>query len=171
MFLVDSVSGWVWINIGQKSDVRLDMSFQVLRADSATSSLMPIGEIRVKEILKGNIARCRIDALDDQANFPIQGDVIRNPNFNSRQYFSYCLIGKFGGSSSRMTHQQWTTKLQELGFRVVTSLTGDTDVMVLGEDWKTDPLYVKAKDEGLEFEKMTEKELMWFLGLDGPESR
>lgn len=171
VFLVDAVSGWVWINIGQKSDVRLEMSFQVLRADPSLPSLMPVGEIRVKEIVRGNVARCRIDALDDPAVFPRQGDIIRNQTFNDRQYYSYCLVGKFGGNSSRYTYQQWVTKLSEMGFRVVQRISGSTDVAVLGQDWRSDPVYLKAREEGLEFETMTEKELMWFLALEGPESR
>lgn len=171
VFLVDNVSGWVWINIGQRSDVRLDMSFQVLRADPALPSLMPVGEIRVKEILRGNVARCRIDALDDQNVMPRQGDIVRNPNFNDRQYYSYCLVGKFGGNSSRFTYQQWVTKLHEMGFHVVQRISGSTDVAILGEDWRNDPAYIKAREEGLEFETMTEKDLMWFLGLEGPEAK
>jgi len=171
VFLVDNVSGWVWINIGQKSDVRLDMSFQVLRADPSLPSLMPVGEIRVKEILRGNVARCRIDALDDQGVMPRQGDIVRNPNFNDRQYYSYCLVGKFGGRSSRYTYEQWVTKLSEMGFRVVQRVSGSTDVAILGEDWRSDPAYLKAREEGLEFETMTEKDLMWFLGLEGPEAK
>jgi hypothetical protein len=171
VFLVDNVSGWVWINIGQKSDVRLDMSFQVLRADPSLPSLMPIGEIRVKEILRGNVARCRIDALDDQGVMPRQGDIVRNPNFNDRQYYSYCLVGKFGGNSTRYTYQQWVTKLTEMGFHVVQTITGSTDVAILGEDWRSDKVYLKSKEEGLEFETMTEKDLMWFLGLEGPEAK
>jgi hypothetical protein len=171
VFLVDNVSGWVWINIGQKSDVRLDMSFQVLRADPSLPSLMPVGEIRVKEILKGNVARCRIDALDDAGVMPRQGDIVRNPNYNARQYYSYALVGKFGGNSTRYTYQQWVTKLSEMGFRVVQDIGGSTDVAILGEDWRSDPVYMKAKEQGLEFETMTEKDLMWFLGLDGPEAK
>lgn len=171
VFLVDTVSGWVWINIGQKSDVRLDMSFQVLRADPSLPSLMPVGEVRVKEILRGNIARCRIDALDDPTIMPKQGDIIRNPNFNDRQYFSYCLVGKFGGGNSRFTYQQWVTKLTDLGFRIVPTIRADTDVAILGADWNEDPIFKAAREEGLDFERMTEKELMWFLGLEGPESR
>ncbi len=171
VFLVDNVSGWVWINIGQASDVRLDMSFQVLRADPSLPSLMPVGEIRVKEILRGNVARCRIDALDDLGVMPRQGDIVRNPNYNARQYYSYCLVGKFGGNSSNYTYQQWVTKLTEMGFRVVQRISGSTDVAILGEDWRSDKVYLKAKEEGLEFETMTEKDLMWFLGLEGPEAK
>ena len=45
------------------------------------------------------------------------------------------------------------------------------DVAILGEEWRSDKVYLKAKEEGLEFETMTEKDLMWFLGLEGPEAK
>jgi hypothetical protein len=54
---------------------------------------------------------------------------------------------------------------------VVQTITGSTDVAILGEDWRSDKVYLKSKEEGLEFETMTEKDLMWFLGLEGPEAK
>jgi hypothetical protein len=60
VFLVDDTSGYVWINIGQKSGVQLEQTFQVVRPSANLSSETQIAEIRVKELLRGNVARCRV---------------------------------------------------------------------------------------------------------------
>lgn len=169
IFLVDPKSGYVWINIGQKSDVRKNQTFQVLRADASRSSELPIGEIRVQEVLRGNIARCRVDALDDASVYPQAGDIIRNPNFSDRQYHSWALVGEFGGSYSKLTRQQLTDLLRSVGFRVTTSIDATTDAVVIGGNWDKDPEFIRAEERRLNFEKYPEEEVLWFLGMTGPE--
>lgn len=169
IFLVDTKSGYVWINIGQKSDVRKNQTFQVLRADASRSSELPIGEIRVQEVLRGNIARCRVDALDDQTIYPQAGDIIRNPNFSDRQYHSWALVGEFGGSFTTLTRQQLTDLLRSVGFRVTTSIDATTDAVIIGGNWDKDPEFVRAEERRLNFEKYPEEEVLWFLGMTGPE--
>ena len=169
VFLVDPKSGYVWINIGQKSDVRKNQTFQVLRADASRSSELPIGEIRVQEVLRGNIARCRVDALDDPGVYPQAGDIIRNPNFSDRQYHSWALVGEFGGSYTTLTRQQLTDLLRSVGFRVTTQIDATTDAVVIGGNWDKDPEFVRAEERRLNFEKYPEEEVLWFLGMTGPE--
>jgi hypothetical protein len=172
IFLVDRKSGWVWINIGQRSDVRLNQTFQVVRSEASRSSELPIGEIRVKEILQGNIARCRVDVLEDPAVYPAAGDVIKNPNFTARQYRVFALVGKFGGSHTTHTRQELVDLLLGLGFIVVSRIDGATDAVITGGDWATDPVFRRAKDEDqLSFETYTEEEVLYFLGITGPDPR
>ena len=169
IFLVDPKSGYVWINIGQKSDVRKNQTFQVLRADASRSSEVQIGEIRVQEVLRGNIARCRVDALDDQNVYPQAGDIIRNPNFSDRQYHSWALVGEFGGSFTTLTRQQLTDLLRGVGFRVTSSIDATTDAVVIGGNWDKDPSFIRAEERRLNFEKYPEEEVLYFLGMTGPE--
>lgn len=172
VFLVDRKSGWVWINIGQRNDVRLNQTFQVLRADASRNSELPIGEIRVKEVLEGNIARCRVDALDDQAVYPAAGDVIKNPSFTARQYYTFALVGKFGGSHTQHTRQELVEMLLSLGFRVVSKIDGATDAVITGGDWVDDPVFKQAKEtDQLNFETYTEQDVLYFLGFSGPDPR
>lgn len=171
VFLVDRKSGWVWINIGQRNDVRLNQTFQVLRADASRSSDQPIGEIRVKEVLEGNVARCRVDALDDPAVYPEAGDIIKNPNFSKRQYQTYALVGKFGGSYSTHTRQELVDMLLGLGYRVVSTIDGATDAVIVGGDWLDDETFKSAKERQLNFETYTEEELLYFLGYAGPDPK
>lgn len=172
VFLVDNKSGWVWINIGQRNDVRLNQTFQVLRADASRASELPIGEIRVKEILEGNVARCRVDVLEDTSNYPAAGDIIKNPNFTARQYQTFALVGKFGGSHTQHTRQELVDMLLNLGFRVVSKIDGATDAVITGGDWADDPVFKQAKEvDQLNFETYTEEEVLYFLGFAGPDPR
>jgi len=172
VFLVDRKSGWVWINIGQRNDVRLNQTFQVLRADASRSSELPIGEIRVKEIMEGNVARCRVDVLEDTSNYPAAGDTIKNPNFTKRQYQTFALVGKFGGSHTQHTRQELVDMLLNLGFRVVSKIDGATDAVITGGDWLLDKSFTDAKEvDQLNFETYTEEEVLYFLGFSGPDPR
>ncbi|MBX3475519.1 MAG: BRCT domain-containing protein [Planctomycetes bacterium] len=172
VFLVDQKSGWVWINIGQRSDVRLNQTFQVLRADASRNSELPIGEIRVKEILEGNVARCRVDAQDDLRVYPAAGDIIKNPSFTARQYRVFALVGKFGGSHTQHTRQELVEMLLGLGFRVVSNIDGATDAVIIGGDWAEDARFKTAKEtDQLNFETYTEEEVLYFLGFSGPDPR
>ncbi|MCA8915633.1 MAG: hypothetical protein KDB90_09495 [Planctomycetes bacterium] len=171
VFLVDNKSGYVWINIGQKNDVRKNQTFQVLRADASRSSDIQIGEIRVQEVLRGNIARCRVDALDDPSVYPEAGDIIKNPNFSKRQYYSWALVGEFGGSFTTLTRQQLTDLLRSVGYRVQSHIDATTDAVIIGGNWDKDPEFVKAEERRLNFEKYPETEVLYFLGMAGPDQK
>lgn len=171
VFLVDEVSGYVWINIGQGAGVQLDQTFQVVRADPSRGSEISIAEIRVREILRGNIARCRVDALEDADRYPRAGDLVRNPNFTARQYQRWALVGSFGGEHSRFTRQQLTDILRRTGFRVYETVDRNVDAVIIGGNWMSDPEWVKAEDMRLSVETYSEEEVLYFLGIIGPESR
>lgn len=171
VFLVDKRSGWVWINIGQRSDVRLNQTFQILRPDASQSTETSIGEIRVKEILTGNIARARVDALDDPDVYPEAGDLIHNPNYTARQYRDWALVGEFGGRWSKLTRQQLVDLLRSVGFNVQSKIDGTTDAVIIGGNWVDDPDWQQADDRRLNFEKYTEDEVLYFLGLTGPDQQ
>ena len=171
IFLVDTKSGYVWINIGQKSDVHKNQTFQVLRSDASRSSDTQIGEIRVQEVLRGNIARCRVDALDDPNIYPEAGDIIKNPNFSKRQYYSWALVGEFGGQFTSLTRQQLTDLMRGLGFRVQSSIDATTDAVIIGGNWDKDPEFMRAEERRLNFEKYPEREVLYFLGMVGPDQK
>jgi type II secretory pathway pseudopilin PulG len=170
VFLVDDKSGYVWINIGQENDVRKNQTFQVLRADASRDSNLPIGEIRVQEVLRGNIARCRVDALDDPDIYPEAGDIIKNPNFSKRQYRSWALVGQFGGKFTTLTRQQLTDLLRSSGFRVQSHITDTTDAVIIGGNWDQDKDYQHAEEQRWNFEKYPEREVLYFLGMIGPDA-
>jgi len=172
VFLVDEVSGWVWINIGQRSGVNLNQTFQVIRPDASRASEVQIGEIRVREIMPGNIARARVDALDDPSVYPRQGDLIRNPNFSARQYQSFALVGQFGGQYTRFTRAELTDLLRSVGFEVHDRITWNTDAAIIGGNWLSDPEWQRARGEmRLNIETYQEEELLLYLGVVGPDRR
>lgn len=171
VFLVDETSGYVWINIGQAAGVQLDQTFQVLRADPTRGSEVSIGEIRVREIMRGNIARCRVDALEDADYYPRAGDLIRNPTFSARQYQRWALVGSFGGEHSQFTRQELTDILRRTGFQVFETVDRTVDAVITGGNWMSDPEWVKAKDMRLNVETYSEAEVLYFLGLSGPDRR
>lgn len=164
IFQVDEESGWVWINIGKASDVRLNSTFQVLRADTSNSSEVAVGEIMVKQLLGNNMARCRVDNLDDPSVYPQQGDLIRNPNYSSRQYQIYALVGEFGGTYSKLTRQQIVDMLRGAGFTVVSKVNGATDALVIGGNWLEDPEFQKADEKRYNLEMLTVEDVLYFLG-------
>lgn len=171
VFLVDEISGWVWINVGQRSGVQLEQTFQVLRPDSSRNSELQIGEIRVKELLRGNIARCRVDALDDQNLYPKAGDLIKNPSFSSRQYQKWALVGTFGRGYTQFTCQELTDILRRVGFQVVDKIDATVDAVIIGGDWRSDTEWMQAKELRLNIETYPEEEVLHFLGLRGPDRK
>jgi hypothetical protein len=171
IFLVDEQSGWVWIDIGQMAGVHLEQTFTVLRPDASRSSDIQIAEIRVKELLRGNIARCRVDALDDPGRYPRAGDLIRNPNFSARQYQRWALVGTFGGEFTRHTRQELTDILRRTGFQVQDRVDRTVEAVIIGGNWMDDPEWVRAKDMRLNVETYPEDEVLHFLGLTGPDRR
>jgi hypothetical protein len=171
VFLVDDTSGYVWINIGQKSGVQLEQTFQVVRPSANLSSETQIAEIRVKELLRGNVARCRVDSLNDPNVYPAAGDLIKNPNFSARQYKKWALVGTFGGTFSKHTRQQLTDILRRTGFQVVDKMDLTVDAVIIGGNWRDDPEWQKAKEWQLNVETYPEEEVLHFLGLTGPDRR
>lgn len=180
VFLVDKVSGYCWINIGQNQDVRLNQTFSVLRADASRDAEIAICEIRVVEVMRGNIARCRVDALNNLDIYPASGDIIRNPNFTARQFETWALVGKFGGEYTRVTRQELVDLLRSVGLRVVNKLDATVDAVVIGGDWQKDPEFIMATsgpedepDKGmkLNFERISAEEVLYFLGITGPDRK
>ncbi len=171
VFLVDDTSGYVWINIGQRAGVQLEQTFQVVRPNANLSSETHIAEIRVKELLRGNVARCRVDSLNDPNVYPAAGDLIKNPNFSSRQYKKWALVGTFGGTYSKHTRQQLTDILRRTGFQVVDKMDMTVDAVIIGGNWRDDPEWQKAKEWQLNVETYPEDEVLHFLGLTGPDRR
>jgi hypothetical protein len=168
---VSERSGYVWINIGQLADVKVNQTFQVLRADTGRAGESAIAEIRVVEVLENNISRCRVDALESQDVYPRQGDMIRNPNFSSVQYESWALVGQFGGQYTRLSRQQLVDALRAAGFRVTDEITPTTDAVIIGGNWADDPAWRRARERRLSFETYNEEDVLWFLGLIGPDRR
>jgi hypothetical protein len=172
IFLVDERSGYVWINIGQRSGVSLNQTFQVIRPDPTRATEVQIGEIRVQEIMRGNIARARVDALDDSSVYPRQGDLIRNPNFTARQYQSWALVGQFGGDFSPLTRAELVELMRSVGWQVHDRPTFTTDAVIIGGNWQDDPDWERARQElNLNVETFTVEEILFFLGEIGPDRR
>lgn len=171
IFLVDQRSGYCWINIGQGNDVKKNQTFSVIRANASQASETQIGEIRVVEVMRGNIARCRVDQLEDPSVYPEAGDIIRNPNFSARQYHSWALVGEFGGNYTTLTRQQLTELLRGFGYRVTTKIDSTTDAVIIGGNWVDDPEFIAAEERRLSFERYPEKEVLWFLGMIGPDRK
>ncbi len=169
VFLADKVSGWVWIDIGQRQDVRINQVFTVIRADATQPSVRDIGQIRVKEVMKGNICRCRVDALNDANVFPMAGDMVRNADFSDRQYTTFAFVGEFGGKFSTYTEQQLKDMLNRVGLRVMSEVNGATDVIVVGGNWQDDPQFKKVLNENMKVVRMREEDILYFLGYAGPD--
>jgi NAD-dependent DNA ligase len=151
--------------------VQLEQTFQVVRPSANLSSETQIAEIRVKELLRGNVARCRVDSLNDPNVYPAAGDLIKNPNFSARQYKKWALVGTFGGTFSKHTRQQLTDILRRTGFQVVDKMDLTVDAVIIGGNWRDGPEWQKAKEWQLNVETYPEEEVLHFLGLTGPDRR
>lgn len=171
VFLVDERSGWVWISIGQRSGVQLEQTFQVVRPDNSRNSELQIGEVRVKELLRGDIARCRVDALDDRNLYPKAGDLVKSSSFTSRQYQRWALVGTFGRGYTKHTRQELIDILRRVGFQVSDRVDQTVDAVIIGGNWRDDPEWQQAKELRLNIETYPEEEVLHFLGLTGPDRR
>ncbi len=169
VLMVSEASRYVWIDIGQRSGVHLEQTFQVVRPVGGRGSEVTIAEIRVKELVRGNIARCRVDSVDDESLFPMAGDLIKNPNFSARNYQKWALVGTFGGEFTSYTRQQLTDMLRGSGFQVVDRIDLTVGAVILGGNWMQDPEWAKARELGLNIETYPEDEVLHFLGRSGPD--
>ena len=92
--------------------------------------------------------------------------MIRNGTGNSRTYQRFCLVGECGGEYTTHTRPELVDMLLNFGFTVVPRITLATDAAIIGGNWRDDAIFRKAEDDGLNFEKFTEEEVLRFLGLD-----
>jgi len=161
---VDPKSGYVWINLGQLDNVRREMSFQVFTPTATGTATVLIGELRIKDVLGEHLSRCRIDYLKDDKVLPKVGDYIKNTNFARNPYKLYSFVGDFGGSNSKYSKQQLTDMLQGVGL-TVRAPSRDIEVVVIGNNHQNDPAFRKLKEDGVVFASMTERDLLYMLGI------
>jgi hypothetical protein len=163
----DPASGYVWINLGQDDNVRLEDSFEVQRPSADGLSLVTIGQIRAKEIFRGHSARCRTDYLREQNDLPRAGDRLFRSAMAKRPFTYFAFAGTFGGHASKLTRAQLTELLQKFGRFVQNPPEGTLEVLIVGDNYQNDPVYKKLGTDGTKFERMTERELLYMFGISG----
>lgn len=173
-----------WINLARKDRLLNGMKFEVFRylkggkeEPRGTIQVIQVGDKMSKvRLLTRFYKDTEVDLreLDRQKDFvlrdfeldPIgQGDMIRNRFYDKSEKRVFVLAGTLTGVPNATTTYRATevTKLiEELGDEVHKKVTEETNYIVLGEGYDTDPNFLKAKEFGIPM--MSERELLQVLG-------
>ncbi len=169
---VDENNDWAFINLGQSENIRNEMTFRVIRSLPGKQGYITIASLRVKEVLSGEMSRCRIDSLHSDEGYPRVGDLIINEKYSKEQpYLRYAFLGEFGGEYSRLSQQELKELLLKYGRQVVPLTDESLEVVVLGGNWNLKEEYNQLIKKGVRFEVMTEEEILYMLGISGPITR
>lgn len=100
------------------------------------------GEVEVKDVFPEQ-AKVSITETVDRMDPIIEGDVVFNPLFNTSHPKKVALIGEF--SKTKYTKDQAKARIQAIGSIVQDQVNDETDFVIVGDSYQTDPQFEKAQ--------------------------
>ncbi len=146
-----------YIDLGRPEGVLKGMSFQVFEYSKGGQKKNK-GKIIVKEV-QDNMSKVGIVELDDPLVPIKKGDKIINPVYDRNKVKYFVIAGKL---SQKYSLEQVRRMVKQIGGTIEDEITAKSDIVVLGEDFKKDPVYQRAVERGIE--TMLESEFLGYLG-------
>ncbi|NUM35448.1 MAG: hypothetical protein HUU50_12950 [Candidatus Brocadiae bacterium] len=146
-----------YIDLGKPEGVLKGMSFQVFEYGKGGQKKNK-GKIVVKEVQE-NMSKVGVVELADALNPIKKGDKIINPVYDRNKVKYFVIAGKL---SQKYSLEQVRRMVKQIGGTIEDEITAKSDIVVLGEDFKKDPIYLRAVERGIE--TMLESEFLGYLG-------
>lgn len=140
IFYVSKRDRWAYINLGSKDRIQDNMTFNIIRYMN-DGTHQRVGILQVKKVLSERASQCVITNIVNEKLFPERGDKILSSNYTNGSIKSIGFLGYFGGEFSKYTREQMKNQLEKQGFRVDDVIQPDTQVLILGFDYESDPFY------------------------------
>lgn len=146
-----------YIDLGRPEGVLKGMTFQVFEYGKGGQKKNK-GKIIVKEV-QDNMSKVGIVEVDDPLVPIKKGDKIINPVYDRNKVKYFVIAGKL---SQKYSLEQVRRMVKQIGGTIEDEITAKSDIVVLGEDFKKDPVYQRAVERGIE--TMLESEFLGYLG-------
>lgn len=171
IYYVDLNNRWAYINLGAKDGAKTDMTFTVVRYQLAEQPLQ-IGIVQIKQVQSERTSWCDIITTLDPGVQMQAGDKIIDPGFFRTPHPKrYALVGDFGGAFSAYDERTTAFMISKAGFIVDPEVTRETQVVILGVNYREDPQFKAIMEEGgaffagrTSYQFWRADELYYFLG-------
>lgn len=100
------------------------------------------GEVEVKEIFAES-AKVSITETVDRYDPIIQGDLVFNPLFSPSRPKKVALVGEFG--KTKYSKEAAANRIRNMGSIVQDAVSDDTDFVIVGDSYQSDPNFEKAQ--------------------------
>lgn len=153
----DEKSQTAYINLGRMDGISQNMSFDVFTYGKGGKQIKK-GKIVVRE-MQARMSRVGIEELADSFN-PIQArDKISNRVYDRNKTKYFVVAGRL---SEKYSTDQVRRLVTQIGGQIEDNLSSKTDIVVLGEGYKDDPIFKTAQERGME--TILEANFLGYLG-------
>ena len=145
-----------YINLGKTDGILKGMSFEIFTYTKGGVQNNK-GKIVVKEVRK-NMSKVAITNIENKLNPIKAGDKIINRVYQKGKIKYFALAGEF---SQKYSLEQVRRIIKQIGGEIEGQITINTDIVILGKNFRKDPKYRKARERGIE--TMLETEFLDYL--------
>ena len=145
-----------YIDLGRAEGVLRGMMFQVFRYGKGGVKNYK-GKIVIREV-NDNMSKVGIEEINNALNPLSQGDLIINRVYDRNKVKYFAIAGKL---SQKYSFEQVMRMVTRIGGKIEQQITARTDIVVLCEGFREDPLYQLALERGIE--TMLEAEFLGYL--------
>lgn len=153
---VNTKNKTAYIDLGRPEGVLKGMSFQVFRYGKGGKKIYK-GKIVIRQVQK-NMSKVGIVKLNNILVPIISGDKIINRVYDRNKVKYFVIAGKL---SQKYSLDQVERLVKQIGGKIETNVTGKTDIVILAEGFRNDPVYKIAVERGIE--TMMESEFLGYL--------
>lgn len=155
---VDAEHEIVYVDLTRADRVFPGMRFRVYRVEPGAVRVLK-GEIQIYDI-GDTMSRGYVTHRDPGTPELWEGDLIFNVQFERGRPFTIAFAGRF---TRRYSAEDFTAALSRFGDRYEERITEEVDLIVVGDDFREDPNYIRARQLGIR--TITERAFIDYLGL------
>lgn len=159
ILLADNRHGYCWVNLNRRHGIQVGNIFEVFRYIKGGRRKRK-GRIEIKKVEDLLSKAAIIETVDPEDDPVVKGDHIISPLFDKEETKEFV----FAGELINPIYSKADVKrmIEEMGGKVVSEVSVETDFLVLGKGAEDTEEYTKALD--LRIVIMLEKELFKYLG-------
>jgi len=159
IIVADIGNGYVYVDLGLQDAILDGLEFDVFRIQEGTMRQYK-GKIKITKIYDKYSEASIIDSINDLKNPISVGDVINCKTYSRTKTKSFAFVGKMIGKHRT---DELKKKIIEFGGTTPEEITPELTYLVVGDGYKDDPNFDKARQLGVVL--IREKELYSLLGL------
>jgi hypothetical protein len=159
LIVADIGNGYVYVDLGLQDAILDGLEFEVFKIQEGTMRQYK-GRIKITKIYDKYSEAAITDSVNDPQNPIAVGDVINCKTYSRTKTKSFAFVGKMIGKHRT---DDLKKKIIEFGGTTPEEITPELTYLVVGDEYKDDPNFDKARQLGVVL--IREKELYNLLGL------